>query len=101
MDIDKIISFILTIIPASYVATTTAIISFIIATCALVVRFWKPPAQDSKWLGFYHLVSAIGQARGWNTSAYQPGRKAIMVPLSQDRGEIAENLGMKVDDTRP
>ncbi|NHN89087.1 hypothetical protein [Acetobacter conturbans] len=101
MDIDSLLSVALKIIPSSYLATATAIISFIIAACALAVRFWKPPAKNSRWLGFYRIVSALAQARGWNANAYQPDRKAIMVPSSQDRSEVAENLGLKIDETRP
>lgn len=101
MDITTFLNNLLQFIPPSYLATTTAIISFVIATCALIMRFWKPPSKESRWITIYHIVSAVGQARGWNASAYQPDRKAIMVPATKARSEIAENLGLDVNQTRP
>lgn len=101
MDIDSILTTLLRFIPPSYVATATAIVSFIIASCALAMRFWKPPARTSRWLVVYQLVSALAQARGWNSSAYQPDRKALMVPVTTDRTQAAADLGMDVGDTRP
>lgn len=65
------------------------------------MRFWKPPAKESRWATVYRVVSALAQARGWNASAYQPDRKAVMIPVSANRSEIAENLGLDVDETRP
>ncbi|GBR09285.1 hypothetical protein [Acetobacter oeni] len=101
MDTSSILNAIFRLIPPSWLATATALASFIIAGCALALRFWKPPAKNSHWAIVYRVVSALAQARGWNASAYQPDRKAIMIPVSTDRSEVAENLGLKVDETRP
>lgn len=100
-DISSLLATILCLIPADDIATATAVISFVIASCALAVRFWKPPPPSSRWLPLYRVVSALAQARGWNASAYQPGRQAIMIPSSEDRSAAADNLGLEEKDTRP
>ncbi|OUJ16477.1 hypothetical protein [Acetobacter sp. DsW_063] len=92
---------ILALVPAQYAGDAMALVSFVIASCALAMRFWKPPAAGSKWTLVYMAVSAIAQARGWNANAYQPGQKAVMVPVATDRTEAAEKLGLHPDDTRP
>lgn len=101
MDMTQFLNTVLILIPPAWLGTTTAGVSFLIASSALAVRFWKPPAKESRWLPVYKVVSALAQARGWNASAYQPDRKAVMVPRSADRSQIAENLGLQVDETRP
>ncbi|GBQ27640.1 hypothetical protein AA0472_2462 [Acetobacter estunensis NRIC 0472] len=75
MDVTSAITFILQLIPSSELATATAIVSFIIASCALAVRFWKPPTSTSRWAGFYRIVSALAQARGWNANTFPVDRK--------------------------
>mgnify|MGYP000889263468 CR=1 FL=1 len=101
MDTASILETVFRLIPPAYLATATSIASFVIASCALAMRFWKPPAKDSRWVVIYRLVSALAQARGWNASAYQPDRKAVMIPLATNRSEAAENLGLDVNETRP
>lgn len=98
------ISSILTWLSASYpdlAATLAASVTFAIASCALVLRFWRPPHPGSRWVAIYTIVSAIAQARGWAANAYQPGKKAVMVPSDVPRVEVAAKLGVHPDDTRP
>ncbi|OUJ14793.1 hypothetical protein HK28_11610 [Acetobacter sp. DsW_063] len=101
MDMSLFITTILGFIPPSYAATSVSFVSFTVASCALVMRFWKPPSSDSHWVAVYKVVSALAQARGWNACAYQPDRKALMVPISTSRSEAADTLGLQSDDTRP
>lgn len=101
MDFSSLIADFLTLVPEGSVGTVAAVISFVISACAVAVRFWKPPSATSSMAGFYKIITALAQARGWNASAYQPDRKAVMVPVEHDRVEIADRLGLKVDDTRP
>ncbi|AQS84021.1 hypothetical protein A0U92_03690 [Acetobacter aceti] len=99
-----IISETLTWLSASYpdlAATLAASVSFAIASCALTLRFWRPPHPGSHWVIVYTVVSAIAQARGWAANAYQPGKKAVMVPADAPRAEVAAKLGVHPDDTRP
>lgn len=88
-------------LPEPYAGDFVALVSFVIASCALTVRFWQPPHPGSRWVPVYTVVSAIAQARGWAANAYQPGKKAIMVPADVPRAEVAAKIGMHPDDTRP
>lgn len=101
MDFTQTLEWVLTLTPSQYLGTVTALVSFLIASSALAVRFWKPPAPGSRWLIVYTVVSALAQARGWNASAYQPGRKAIMVPADMPRVEAAQKIGLPVPETSP
>lgn len=88
-------------LPEPYAGDLVALVSFLIASCALTLRFWRPPHPGSHWVAVYTIVSAIGQARGWGANAYDPGRKGIMVPADVPRAEVAAKLGVHPDDTRP
>ncbi|MBB3885004.1 hypothetical protein [Acetobacter oeni] len=101
MNSDTIFSDVLSLIPTEYLGTAASIVTFAIASCALIMRFWKPPDAGSRWAPVYQIVSAIAQARGWNANAYQPGRKAIMAPVSLPRDEAAAALGLPPDQTKP
>ncbi|GBQ96532.1 hypothetical protein AA23498_2664 [Acetobacter nitrogenifigens DSM 23921 = NBRC 105050] len=101
MGMSLFITTVLGFIPPNYAATGVAFVSFAVASCALVMRFWKPPSSDSRWVVVYKVVSALAQARGWNACAYQPDRKALMIPVSTSRSDAADTLGLKSDNTRP
>lgn len=88
-------------LPEPYAGDLVAFVSFTIASCALALRFWRPPSPTSKWTIVYTVVSAIAQARGWAANAYQPGKKAVMVPADVPRAEVAAKLGVHPDETRP
>ncbi|WP_291365392.1 hypothetical protein [Acetobacter sp. UBA5411] len=88
-------------LPEPYAGDLVALVSFAIASCALTLRFWRPPHPGSHWVVVYTIISAIGQARGWNVAAYQPGKKAVMVPADTPRAEVAAKLGLHPDETRP
>ncbi|MBF0859897.1 hypothetical protein HKD24_11805 [Gluconobacter sp. LMG 31484] len=101
MDWTSLFQTILPYLPAQYAGDIVSIITFLIAAAALALRFWKPPASTSKLLPLFRIVSAVAQARGWNTSAYQPGAKAIMVPVGSSRAEEAAKLGLDTVSTHP
>lgn len=46
--------------------------SFIIATAALIARFWPRPADGSRWLPVYQLVNMLAQNGGHATNATDP-----------------------------
>ncbi|QHC35188.1 hypothetical protein [Komagataeibacter xylinus] len=64
---------ILSLLPARYAADAVVIFSFLISGCALVARFWRPPAAGSKWVVVWTLVTAMAQLRGWNRPADRKG----------------------------
>lgn len=99
--ISSALTWLYSALPEPYAGDLVALISFTIASCALALRFWKPPTPGSRWEAVYTIVSFIGQARGWNVAAYQPGKKAIMVPAELPRAEVAAKLGVHPDDTKP
>ena len=101
MDWTSLFQTILPYLPAQYAGDIVSILTFVIAAAALAVRFWKPPSSTSKLLPFFRLVSALAQAKGWNTSAYQPGAKAIMVPVGSSRADEAAKLGLDMASTHP
>ncbi|CUW48276.1 hypothetical protein [Novacetimonas hansenii] len=101
MDPSMILSELLPFIPASYVGAVVDWVSFVIAASALAMRYWRPPAAGSRAAAVWMVVSAMAQARGWNASAYQPDRKAVMVPKDTSRAAAAATLGLHPADTRP
>lgn len=78
-----------------------AAITITVTVASIVMRFWKPPAVGSKWVRVWNVVSFLAQARGWSTPAYQPGAKAIMVPVSTPRDEASRVLGLDPLTTKP
>lgn len=101
MNPSTILSELLPFVPAPYVGAVVDWVTFIIAASALVMRYWRPPAAGSRAAGVWMVVSAMAQARGWNASAYQPDRKALMVPKDTPRAAAAATLGLDPADTRP
>ncbi|POF63600.1 hypothetical protein CFR73_09795 [Novacetimonas maltaceti] len=101
MDPSTILSDLLPFIPAPYVGAVVDWVTFLIATSALVMRYWRPPAAGSRAAAVWMVVSAMAQARGWNAPAYQPDRKALMVPKDTPRAAAAATLGLHPDATRP
>ncbi|GBR71935.1 hypothetical protein [Gluconobacter kanchanaburiensis] len=101
MDWTPLFQTILPYLPAKYAGDIVSIITFLIAAAALALRFWKPPSNTSRLLPLFRIVSALAQAKGWNTSAYQPGAKALMVPLGSSRAEGAAKLGLDAVSTHP
>lgn len=101
MDWTSLFQIVLPYLPAKYAGDIVSIITFLIAAAALVLRFWKPPASTSKLLPLFRLVSTVAQAKGWNTSAYQPDAKAIMVPVASSRADNAAKLGLDTASTHP
>ncbi|MCP1274737.1 hypothetical protein HK22_04495 [Gluconobacter sp. DsW_056] len=101
MDWTSLFQTILPYLPARYAGDIVSIVTFLIAAAALALRFWKPPASTSKLLPLFQIVSAVAQAKGWNTSAYQPGSKAIMVPVGSSRANDSAKLGLDVASTHP
>ena len=76
-------------------------ITTLITVCSIIARFWKPPAEGTKMASLWRIVTYIAQARGWTVPAYQPGKKAVMVPVSTPRSDAAELLGVDASATRP
>ncbi|BCZ76089.1 hypothetical protein [Komagataeibacter phage phiKX1] len=101
MDPSTLLSTIIPFIPAQYAGAVVDWVSFVIAVSALVMRYWRPPAAGSRAASIWLVVSAIAQARGWNAPAYQPDRKALMVPKDTPRSAAAAALGLHPDETRP
>ncbi|MBE7619332.1 hypothetical protein NO263_09915 [Gluconacetobacter entanii] len=101
MDPSTLLSELLPFIPAPYVGAVVDWVSFVIAASALLVRYWRPPAAGSRAAAVWVVVSAMAQARGWNAPAYQPDRKALMVPKDTPRAAAAATLGLRPDATRP
>ncbi|MBS1102938.1 hypothetical protein JK202_07890 [Gluconobacter sp. Dm-62] len=101
MDWTSLFQTILPYLPARYAGDIISIITFLIAAAALALRFWKPPSSNSKFLPLFRIVSTIAQAKGWNTSAYQPDAKAIMVPIGSSRADEAAKLGLDKVSTHP
>ena len=77
----EFLSFIMPLIPAEYTAYVAATGSFLIALANLIRVFWKPPAAGTRAATIYHLIEAVSRSRGWNSAAYAPVKKAIMVPV--------------------
>ena len=101
MDPISIMQDVLSMLPAQYARDIVVIVSFLISTCALIARFWRPPNPSSRWVLVWTVVTAIAQARGWNLPAYQPGRKAAMVPAKVPRQEVEQKLDVAPGSTRP
>lgn len=101
MDWTSLFQTILPYLPAKYAGDIVSIITFLIAAAALAMRFWKPPSSTSKLLPLFRIVSTVAQAKGWNTSAYQPDAKALMVPVGSSRAEDAAKLGLDMVSTHP
>jgi len=101
MDWTSLFQTVLPYLPAQYAGDLVSILTFLIAAAALAVRFWKPPASTSKLLPLFRIVSAIAQAKGWNTSAYQPDAKALMIPAEASRTIEAAKLGLDPASTHP
>ncbi|MBS1053965.1 hypothetical protein JK201_10325 [Gluconobacter kondonii] len=88
-------------LPARYAGDIVSILTFLIAAAALAMRFWKPPASGSKLALLYKAVSALAQSKGWNTNAYQPDAKALMIPAEASRTIEAAKLGLDPASTHP
>ncbi|MEW9274422.1 hypothetical protein [Gluconobacter oxydans] len=101
MDWTSLFQTILPYLPAQYAGDLVSILTFLIAAAALATRFWKPPAAGSKLVLLYKAVSALAQCKGWNTNAYQPGTKALMIPAEASRTIAAAKLGLDPASTHP
>ena len=101
MDWTSVFQTILPYLPAQYAADLGSILTFLIAAAALAMRCWKPPAAGSRMVLLYKAVSALAQSRGWNTNAYLPGAKALMIPAEADRAVEAAKLGLDPASTHP
>ncbi|MFT8786232.1 MAG: hypothetical protein ABF887_04280 [Gluconobacter oxydans] len=101
MDWTSVFQTILPYLPAQYAADLVSILTFLIAAAALAMRFWKPPAAGSRMVLLYKAVSALAQSRGWNTNAYQPDAKALMIPAEANRAVEAARLGLDPASTHP
>ncbi|MFT9220640.1 hypothetical protein [Gluconobacter oxydans] len=101
MDWTSVFQTILPMLPAQYAGDIVSILTFLIATAALTMRFWKPPAAGSRMALLYKAVSALAQSRGWNTNAYQPDAKALMIPADASRAAEAARLGLDPASTHP
>lgn len=101
MDWTSLFQTILPYLPAQAAGDLVTILTFLIAAAALATRFWKPPAAGSRLALVYKLVSALAQSKGWNTNAYQPGAKALMIPAEASRTDAAEKLGLDPASTHP
>ncbi|WP_122049708.1 hypothetical protein [Asaia bogorensis] len=60
MDWTTLFQSILPYLPAQIAGNFTAILTFVVALCALIARFWPRPADGSKWLPLYLIVNSIG-----------------------------------------
>ena len=101
MDPSSFVSALLPFIPAQYVGAIVDWASFLIAAAALIMRYWRPPAPGSRAAMVWMVVSAVAQARKWNLPAYQPGKKAVMVPATLPRQEVERRLDVPPGSTRP
>ncbi|KXV33063.1 hypothetical protein AD940_14025 [Gluconobacter thailandicus] len=101
MDWTSLFQTILPYLPAKYAGDLVSILTFLIASAALAMRFWKPPAASSRMALLYKVVSALAQSRGWNTNAYQPDAKALMIPAGADRAVAAATLGLDPTSSHP
>lgn len=101
MDWTLLLQTVLPYLPAKYAGDAVSVMTFLIAACALALRFWKPPSASSPWARIYALVTAIAQSKGWNTPAYKPDAKALMIPLTADRDAEALKLGLDPLSTHP
>lgn len=101
MDWTSVFQTILPYLPARYAGDLVSILTFLIAAAALALRFWRPPAADSRMALLYKLVSALAQSKGWNANAYQPGAKALMIPVDASRAVEAAKLGLDPASTHP
>ncbi|WP_215747010.1 hypothetical protein [Gluconobacter sp. P1C6_b] len=101
MDWTSLFQTILPMLPAQYAGDVVSILTFLIAAAALAMRFWKPPAAGSKLALLYKAVSTLAQSRGWNTNAYQPDAKALMIPADASRTIEAAKLGLDPASTHP
>ncbi|MCH4024072.1 MAG: hypothetical protein LKH33_06895 [Acetobacter sp.] len=101
IDPTSMVAWLSTFLPDNYVALVVAAISISVTLCAVITRFWKPPATGSRWVPVYKMVTAIAQARGWGSNAYVPGQKALMIPVTTDRTEASEQLGLDPGTTHP
>ena len=95
------VSALLPFIPPQYLGPLVDWGTFIMSVAVLIMRYWRPPAPGSRAAMVWMVVSAIAQARKWNLPAYQPGRKAVMVPATMPRHEVEQKLGMPPGSTRP
>ncbi|MBS1080826.1 hypothetical protein [Gluconobacter kondonii] len=102
MDWTTLFQTVLPYLPAQCAGDLVSILTFLIAAAALAMRFWKPPASGSKLvLLLYKAVSALAQSKGWNTNAYQPDAKALMIPAEASRMIEAAKLGLDPASTHP
>ncbi|MFT8402373.1 MAG: hypothetical protein ABF932_00660 [Gluconobacter potus] len=101
MNWTSVFQTILPYLPAQYAGDLVSILTFLIAAAALAMRFWKPPAAGSRMALLYKAVSALAQSRGWNTNAYQPDAKALMIPAGASRAAAAATLGLDPTSSHP
>ena len=101
MDPSTILSTLIPFIPAQYVGAVVDWGSFLIATAALIMRYWRPPAPGSRAALVWPVVSAVAPARKWNLPAYQPGKKAVMVSATVPRQAVEQLLDVPPGSTRP
>lgn len=101
MDWTSLFQTVLPYLPSQYAGDLVSILTFLIAASALAMRFWKPPAAGSRLALLYKAVSALAQSKGWNTNAYQPDAKALMIPADASRVTEAARLGLDPASTHP
>ena len=101
MDWTTLFQTVLPYLPARYAGDIVSILTFLIAAAALAMRFWKPPAAGSRLSLLYKVVSSLAQSKGWNTNAYQPDAKALMIPAEASRTIEAAKLGLDPASTHP
>ena len=101
MDWTTLFQTVLPYLPAKAAGDIVSILTFLIAAAALAMRFWKPPAAGSRLSLLYKVVSSLAQSKGWNTNAYQPDAKALMIPAEASRTIEAAKLGLDPASTHP
>jgi len=101
MDWTTLFQTVLPYLPTRYAGDIVSILTFLIAAAALAMRFWKPPAAGSRLALLYKVVSSLAQSKGWNTNAYQPDAKALMIPAEASRTIEAAKLGLDLASTHP
>ncbi|MBY4641700.1 hypothetical protein K6L44_17280 [Gluconacetobacter entanii] len=101
MDPNTLLQDVLSLLPTQYAGDVAVIVSFLISTCALIARFWRPPDPASRWVVVWTIVTAVAQARKWNLPAYQPGKKAVMVSATVPRKAVEQLLDVPPGSTRP
>ena len=101
MDWTTLFQTVLPYLPAKAAGDIVSILTFLIAAAALAMRFWKPPAAGSRLALLYKVVSSLAQSKGWNTNAYQPDAKALMIPAETSRTIEAAKLGLDPASTHP